>query len=217
MKTDVTILSDRCSPREGARIHGLVLHTTEGNDSPDNNGDLTNLGALFRSEEASAHLAVNVRGNFGRYVLDAEAAWAVCNFNLVTLSLEQIGYAEFSRKDWFKRPNQLHGAAEFLLYGHIHYGVPLSKGACVGSTITRAGVFQHKDFGIMGSGHVDCGPGYPQDYVMKLAQFFRARMLHPKSKYTRRLARELDNTRHHYGLDFVDEAPIDNSRLEIPA
>lgn len=200
MDIAVTDISPKQSSREGARIHGLVLHTTQGSDSPDGNQDLKNLGALFHNEEASAHIGVNVRGKFGRYVEDSFKAWAVCNYNQITLSLEQIGFAEFSRSEWFKRHDQLHGASEFIVYGHVHYGVSIRKGQCANGAITRDGVFQHRDLGIVGSGHVDCGPGYPQEYVELLARFFIAHKLHPSGPHTERLRKEINNIRHVHGI-----------------
>jgi hypothetical protein len=207
MNIDYTDISPKQSSREGARIHGLVLHTTEGSDHPDGDSDLKTLGSIFHNEEASAHVGVNVRGRFGRYVPDAAKAWAVCNFNSVTLSLEQIAFAAYSKAEWFKeRHAQLHGAAEFLLYGHIHYGVPLRPGKVSGSAIVEAGIFQHKDLGISGSGHSDCGDGYPQGYVTLLARFFRSHKLHPSSAYTERLRKELNNIRRHHGIDLIPAA-----------
>lgn len=191
------------SSREGARIHGLVLHDTEGSDNPHGNADLIQLGEIFDNEEDSAHLAVNVAGKFARYVADAMKAWAVCNYNQVTLSLEQIGFAEFTRSEWFKRHPQLHGAAEFLVYGQIHYGVPIRKGECSNGAITREGVFQHKDLGIVGSGHSDCGDGYPQAYVELLARFFIAHKLHETAQHTERLRKEVNNIRRHHGIDLI--------------
>jgi hypothetical protein len=206
MKVDYTHLTSHASSREGARIHGLVLHTTEGGDAPhgDPPSDLVTLGSIFDGEEASAHLGVNVDGKFGRYVEDGMKAWAVCELNSVTLNLEQIAFAHFSRDEWMAhRHAQLHGAAEFLAYGHMHYGVPLEKGECSGAAITRPGVFQHKDFGIMGSGHVDCGPGYPEGYVIELAQYFIAHRLHPTSKHAETLRHKLNRQRKHYGVDEI--------------
>jgi hypothetical protein len=182
----------------------LILHTTEGSDNPGGNADLKQLGEIFDSEEASAHVGVNVRGVFGRYVEDSAKAWAVCNYNAVTLSLEQIAFAATERAEWYRhRSPQLHGAAEFLAYGHTHYGVPLHKGSCAGSSITRAGVFQHRDLGISGSGHSDCGDGYPIDYVLLLARFFIARKLHPTGPHTKQLAKQIDAIRHHYKIPLV--------------
>jgi hypothetical protein len=203
VKVDYTHITDHQSSREGARIHGLVLHTTEGGDSPSGNADLHTLGSVFDGEEASAHIGVNVAGKFGRYVEDSAKAWAVCNFNAMTLNLEQIGFAAFSTSDWFKRHDQLKGAAEFLQYGHEKYGVPIRKGKCSGGAITRDGVFQHKDFGIMGCGHVDCGPGYPQSYVELLARYFVAYHRDKKSKTTAKLARQVNKVRRGHGIKEV--------------
>lgn len=191
------------SSREGGRIHGLVLHTTEGSDNPHDMQDLRDLGALFDSEEASAHYGVNVDGKIARYVEDSRKAWAVCNFNPVTLSLEQVGFAHFTKDEWFKRHDQLKGASEFLAYGHIHYGVPLHKGEISGGQITREGVFQHRDLGILGCGHSDCGDGYPEHYVILQARYFVANALHPTAPYTLRLKREVNAIRKHYGVDLI--------------
>lgn len=203
MKVDYTHITDHQSSREGARIHGLVLHTTEGGDSPTGDADLKTLGSVFDGEEASAHVGVNIDGKFGRYVDDDRKAWAVCNFNAMTLSLEQVAFAAFSRDEWFKRHDQLKGAAEFLQYGHEKYGVPIRKGNCSGGAITRDGVFQHKDFGTMGCGHVDCGPGYPQRYVEQLARYFVAYHSDKSSRTTRKWARRVNRTRRHYEIEAV--------------
>jgi hypothetical protein len=207
VKIAYTHLTDHASSREGARIHGLVLHTTEGGDSPTGRPpkDLATLGAVFDGEEASAHVGVNVKGQFGRYVDDSAKAWAVCNFNAMTLSLEQIGFAEFSEKQWFERHDQLKGAAEFLQYGHEKYGVPIRKGKCSGGAITRDGVFQHKDLGTMGCGHVDCGPGYPQTYVEDLARYFVAFHNDKSSRTTQKWARKVNRVRRSHG---IGEVPV---------
>lgn len=200
MKIDYTDISPKQSSREGARIHGLLLHTTEGSDEPAGMADLKTLGSIFHNEEASAHVGVNVAGKFGRYVEDADKAWAVCNYNSVTLSLEQIAFAAYTEAQWFgERHAQLHGAAEFLVYGHLHYGVPLQKGKCSGSSIVVPGIFQHKDLGISGSGHTDCGAGYPQGYVTLMAQYFIADKLHSTAPHTNHLRKKINDIRkvHH--------------------
>lgn len=220
MKITYTHITSHHSSREGARIHGLVLHTTEGSDSPNGHPpqDLITLGSIFDNEEASSHFGVNVDGKMARYVADADKAWTVCNFNPVTLNLEQIGFAAFDKSDWIKhRHAQLHGAAEFLAYGHAHYGVPLRSGSCAGSSITRAGVFQHKDFGISGSGHTDCGPGYPQGYVINMARLFIAHRLHPNSPVAKRLRKEINDFRRHWGIELgaQESADFANEQLDL--
>lgn len=195
MKVDYKHIVSHRSSREGGRIHLLVLHTTEGS------GSLETLGSIFDGEEASSHYGVDASGRIGQYVPDSDKAWTQCNFNPVCLSLEQIGFAEFSRSDWFKRHDQLHGAAEWLAYGHTHYGVPIREGEVSGGGIVRDGVVQHKDLGGIGCGHTDCGPGYPQKYVMLLARYFIAHKLHPKSPHAEQLRKDINAIRHHHGID----------------
>lgn len=212
-----THLTDHASSREGARIHAAVLHTTEGHDSVLGRppADLVELGQIFDGEEASAHMGVDEMGAFGRYVEDAAKAWAVCDYNSTTLSLEQIAFAAFSKEEWFKRPAQLHGAAEFLAYCHVHYGVPLAPGECSNGAITKAGVFQHKDFGVSGSGHTDCGSGYPQGYVTELAQYFVAHKLHPSSVHTERLRHKINAVRQVHHLPLIGVGTIVKHTSEL--
>jgi len=186
------------SSREGGRIHAAILHTTEGGDNPKGMADLKSLGALFDTEEASAHLGVNVEGKIARYVEDDQKAWAVCNFNSLTISLEQIGFSAFTKEEWFKRDKQLRGAAEFLQYCHEKYEVPLRHGWVVGGTILRTGVLQHKNLGVEGCGHTDCGDGYPEKYVRLLARYFVAHK--HKAKNAPRLKRKLNRIRKHFHL-----------------
>lgn len=202
MKIDYTHIVKHQSSREGGRVHMLVLHTTEGGDNPVGNppSDLVGLGSLFDNEEASAHYGVNVDGKIARYVADSQKAWSNCNFNPLTLSLEQIGFAHFSKADWFERHRQLIGAAEFLQYGHERYGVPLRHGLVAGGIIIRNGVVQHKNLGLEGCGHVDCGPGYPEKYVRLLARYYVAYSNNPDSKQTKKLRRRINRVRRHYNV-----------------
>lgn len=190
------------SSREGGRIHIAVLHTTEGNDNPTGNppSDLVGLGSLFDSEEASAHYGVNVDGKIARYVSDSAKAWAQCNFNPFAISLEQIGFAHFTRRDWFRRQEQLKSAATWLQYVHNRYDVPLRHGWVKGGIILRDGVVQHKDLGIEGCGHVDCGPGYPEKYVLLLARYYVAWHNNPKSRTTRKLRNKVNRWRRRYDI-----------------
>lgn len=202
MKVDYTRIVGHQSSREGGRVHLLVLHTTEGHDAPSGNPplDLVGLGALFDSEEASSHFASNRDGRIARYVEDERKAWTQCNFNPVSLSLEQIGFASFSKRQWFERHEQLHAAAEFILYGHRHHGVPIQAGRVSGGGVARDGVVQHSDLGGIGCGHSDCGPGYPIGYVILLAQYFDARDRNPHSRETKRKRRKVNRVRRRFSV-----------------
>lgn len=195
MHVDKMLLRKHYSSREGGRIHLLVLHTTEDHDS------LRDLFNLFENEEDSSHYASDAAGNIAQYVEDRYKAWTECNFNPVSLSLEQIAFSAFSREYWFtQRHPQLEAAAKFVAYGHIHYGVPIRKGKVSGGGIVDDGVVQHKDLGLIGCGHSDCGPDYPEHYVLLLARYYIAHKLHPRAPITLRLWKEITNIRNRYGV-----------------
>lgn len=196
------------SPREGGRPHFAVLHTTQGSDHPEGNPpeDLVGIGALFDqpSENASADYCVNVEGKIAQYVLnDHMKAWAVCNFNSMAISLEQIGFAEFSRKEWFNRHDQLKGTAEWLQFIHEKYEIPLRHGWVKGGVILRTGVVQHKDLGIEGCGHVDCGSGYPEKYVLLLARYYVAWHRNPNGKTALKLRKKVNKWRRKYEIQEI--------------
>jgi hypothetical protein len=192
------LLDRHYSSREGGRVHLLVLHTTEGS------GSLDELRSIFEGEEASAHYGADAQGKIGQFVPDKYKAWTQCNFNPVALSLEQIGFAAFTRAYWFThRHDQLAAAAAFLTYGHVHHGVPLHHGEVAGGGVVRDGVVQHRELGLIGCGHSDCGDGYPVDYVTLLARLDIAHQLHPGSAFTQRLEREVNAIRQHYGIPKV--------------
>lgn len=193
------------SPREGGRPHLAVLHDTEGYDHPEGSppADLVGLGELFDNpeENASADYAVNVNGEIAQYVTsDHMKSWAVCNFNNLTISLEQIGFANFTRRKWFERHDQLKGTAEWLEFVHNRYGIPLRHGWVTAGTIIRTGIVQHKDLGIEGCGHVDCGYGYPEKYVILLARYYLAYHHNPNSRTTRRLRRKVNRWRRQFDI-----------------
>lgn len=202
MKVEYVHWVRSASSREGARIHLAVLHDTEGSDHPEGNpsADLVGLGALFDNVEASAHYAVNVEGRFGQYVPDSAKAWSNCNFNPVSISLEQIGFASWTTTYWMQhRHTQLKATARWLLYVHNHYGVPLRKGEVSGGGVVKDGIVQHKDLGLIGCGHSDCGDGYPIDYVILLARLYSARA-HEHKKLVRKLREKVNAWRRHYGI-----------------
>ena len=200
MKVDYTHEVKSQSSREGGRVKLFVLHTTEGSDNPRDLADLKGLGALFDSEEASSHFGTNVEGRIARYVGDDRKAWTQCYLNPVCLSVEQIGYAGFTREQWFGRHRQLEAAAELVLHAHRKHGVPIRRGLTAGTRVIRSGVVQHKHLGALGCGHSDCGSGYPERYVRLLARAKAARRHNPRSRTARRLTRRVNRIRRHYEI-----------------
>lgn len=201
MKPTYTRIVRNRSSREGGRPKLIVLHTTEGSD------DLLGLAAYFdqSSTQASAHAANNAKGESIRMVPDAEKSWAVCSYNPYVLNLEQCGFASLAKEVWFhQHDKQLSNTAAWCAEWSVAYGIPLRRGSASSSTlrIYRTGVVQHKNLGSLGCGHSDCGDGYPQRYVVRLARLIvlEHHLKEPGSKRTNKLRKQINRQRKRYGL-----------------
>lgn len=157
-----------------SNINGIALHTTEGHDRPGIT-DLEGLGDFFNgSVQASSHVAVDGEGYSARYVPDSKKAWTQAAFNGTMLSIEQIGFAKWSRWFWINRRDpQLKKVAKYIAYWSKKYDIPIRKGRVSGSTVTRSGVFRHSEFGAAGGNHSDPGKGYPLHTVLSLARKYK--------------------------------------------
>jgi hypothetical protein len=147
-----------------------VFHTTEGAMK------IRDLGAWFAQPAAqcsSHHGADNYeRGVFGAYVFENYKAWTQGNANPYCLSIELCGYASWSRDTWLGSKGILIGnAAEWLAYIVSKYGIPwtLLSNAQAQDPAVR-GICEHVNFGSWGSGHSDCGSGFPLDVVISKAR-----------------------------------------------
>lgn len=202
MKPEVTQIVRNQSSREGGRPKLIVLHTTEGGDSPEGDNDLKGLAGWFdnTAAQASSHTANNSVGHDARFVEDDMKAWAVCYLNPVTLSIEQIAFAAFTREQWFARDAQLANTAAWIAHWSEAHGIPIRRGSISGIAVAKSGVCQHRDLGELGCGHSDCGDGYPMRYVLLLARYLIEERRNPDSRRRRRLRGKLNRVRKHYGL-----------------
>lgn len=190
------------SSREGVKPVLIALHTTEGPGD-----DLQGLASYFDNVEnlASSHVANNHLGQSIRMVPDWELAWSCSGYNPYTLNIEQMAFASYSKAVWFARcDKQLSNTAAYLAEWSVGYGIPLRKGRASGSfiLIARSGVVQHKDLGTVGGGHSDCGSGYPQRYVVRLARLIvlEHHNKEPNSKEAVRLRKKINRQRKKYAL-----------------
>jgi N-acetylmuramoyl-L-alanine amidase/Putative peptidoglycan binding domain len=156
LKTNVACQSARSSP-----ITLIVLHSTEGQNVPGSAKDLQGLAAFFDrlSTQASSHVATDSDGQSARMVPDSRKAWTCAGYNSMSLNIEQIGFA--AQGEWALA--ELKETARWIAYWHRHHGIPIRHS-------TSFGVCQHVDLGAAGGGHVDCGPGYPEEKVLELAE-----------------------------------------------
>jgi hypothetical protein len=170
--TDVTVRTRHHSSR-GVAPKLIVLHSTESRDRP-GLADLRNLGTYFARgpRGVSSHVANDASGHDARYVGDGRSAHTQGRYNRVSLSIEQIGYARFSRAQWLSRPGQLLNTAAWIAHWRRAYGIPIRRAVTRRGRVVSSGVATHAQLSRTGanSTHWDPGPGYPVDLVLALAR-----------------------------------------------
>jgi len=146
----------------------IAFHTTEGAMT------IEALGNWFANPSAgcsSHHGADQYKRTLGAYVYEQYKAWTQGNANPYCLSLEMCAYASWSRDTWLSKPVLLDNAAEWCRYMVDKYSVPWTL---LSSTQAQnpdvRGICQHVNFGSWGSGHSDCGSGFPMDVVIDKAK-----------------------------------------------
>jgi hypothetical protein len=169
---EVWIPSPHYGTSRGAYLKG-AFHTTEGAQK------IRDLGSWFQNPSAgcsSHHGSDNYeRGLFGAYVYENHNAWTQGNMNSVCLSLEQCtpsgAASSWSRDTWLSKTILIDNAAEWMHYMADKYGLPYRwlSGSEATDTWTK-GFVEHVNFGSYGSGHHDCGNGFPNDVVMDKAR-----------------------------------------------
>lgn len=148
----------------------IVLHTTEGAMK------IRDLGAWFQNPSAgcsSHHGADNYEaGVFGAYVYESHKAWTQGNANSYCLSLEMCAYASWSRDTWLNSKGVLvNNAAEWVRYCVDKYNIPWTVLNNTQAQDPNArGICEHVNLGSWGSGHHDCGDGFPMDVVIDKAK-----------------------------------------------
>jgi len=158
------------SGNNGRRL--LVLHTSEGAQT------WQSLGNFFAnsSSQVSSHVGIDdQRGTIGEYVKRGNSAWTASGANMVAVQAELCtpsgAAANWTRDTWMnKHHNMLLNVGDWLREESKATGIPLVKLTPSQAQGNGRGVCQHKDLGAWGGGHVDCGPGFPIDYVIDLAK-----------------------------------------------
>src|SRR6478735_220732 len=159
--------SPNYSPRYGAKPRMLVLHTAEGAQT------IEALGEFFshRSSKVSSHVgADNKKLTIGEYVKGGYSAWTVGAANPVSLSIEMCAFASWTTAQWMAKPNLLENCAMWIAEECATHDIPIVKLTPHQAQTSGRGVCQHRDLGVWGGGHHDCGNGFPMDHVLQLAK-----------------------------------------------
>jgi hypothetical protein len=174
--TEVWIASPNFSYRDPSGIDLLILHLTEGVQ------DIRSLGYFFQGDVgASSHGGADNRENFvfGAYVDENDKAWTQASYNSVCISLEQCApkgaSSGWSRDFWLHEQERLlRNSAYWLAHMSSKWNIPLVSLSASQAQGGSRGVCDHVDLGSGGSGHHDCGPGYPMDQVIAWAKEYQA-------------------------------------------
>lgn len=157
------------SSRYGARVLGIVIHTTESAD-----GTLDAIANYFRtsSVQVSSHYVVEATPRRGhvwtdvvRCVDESQSAWTARSANRTTVNYELIGRASRTREEWLgKYRVQLETVAALVAEDVLQYGVPIKHG--------YPGILGHGDLAAYGfpNDHTDPGPGFPWDEFLKMVR-----------------------------------------------
>jgi len=146
----------------------IVLHTAEGART------FEDLGHFFQNynNQVSSHVGIDdKRGKIGEYVSRANSAWTQANYNNAAISAELCGFASWSTSTWKNdHHNMLLNCADWIREESQKLGIPITRLSNSQAQGSGRGVCQHVNLGAGGGGHVDCGDGFPMDYVLDLAR-----------------------------------------------
>jgi hypothetical protein len=153
----------------GGKKRLLVIHTMEGFTGSNGAYDCAK---YFQGDVGTASQVCidNNRGKIWECVARTNGAWTQCNYNSVSVSMEQCGYASWSRDKWLnERSNQLHNVADWIKEESGKLGIPIKRLSSSQAQGGSAGICGHQDLGGSGCGHSDPGPNWPWDKVLEWA------------------------------------------------
>lgn len=154
--------------RDDNGVRLIVLHTAEGART------IEDLGHFFQNynNQVSSHVGADDKaGKIGEYVSRGNAAWTQAYFNDDAVSMELCGFASWSTSTWKNdHHNMLENCAAWVAEEAKKFGIPITKLSASQAQGNGRGVCQHRDLGSQGSGHSDCGNGFPIDYVLDMAR-----------------------------------------------
>lgn len=160
------------SSRGGSGVDLIVAHNTEGAQTYQSLGDFFegNVGA-------SSHVGIDnhVRGTIGEYVSRGNSAWTACNANKKCIQAEQCtpsgASANWTYEHWMAtQQTLLHNTADWIREEASKFGIPIVRLSASQAQSGSRGICQHSDLGSWGTGHSDCGKGYPINDVIAWAK-----------------------------------------------
>jgi len=148
----------------------IVIHSMEGFTGANGAYDCAK---YFQTDcGASSQVCIdNNRGKVWECVTRGNGSWTQCQYNSVSVSCEQSGYASWSRDYWLNnREPQLRNIAEWIAEESSHFGIPIQDLTASQAQGGSWGVCYHSELGSAGCGHSDPGGGWPIDKVLEWAR-----------------------------------------------
>lgn len=169
------------SERGGARVRGIMAHTTESAEVPGGDADLMSVFNWFNNpaSQASSHVGIDGEGNSHLWVPSSQKAWTMGHreINAETLNIEFIGRAAQPAADWEEK--QIKVGAKWAAYWILNLrscdiAEHVKRLVMVpGPSIMTAGLGRHSDLTNVGVGtHTDPGPNFPMSTWMRQTQYY---------------------------------------------
>jgi hypothetical protein len=162
--------SPNYSGRGGSAVRLVVIHASEGATT------YQALGNFFadRSSGVSSHVGIDDTANtVGEYVRRDYSAWTAANANPVAVQAELCvpsgASAGWAAADWNRHPTMLENCGRWVAEECAAFGIPLRQLTPAEAQGGAAGVCAHRDLGVWGGNHSDCGNGFPMATVMAIA------------------------------------------------
>lgn len=157
------------SSRGGSGIAQVTFHTTEGAET----GESLANWICQAQAQASYHAAVDntAPGEVHRFVDSDQKAWSQAGGNPFALSVSFCtpsgAASNWSRDKWLSMGWMLDNGAAIAKTFCDWYGIPITPLNSSQAQSGAKGISQHVDGGSGWSGHHDCGPGFPEDEVIR--------------------------------------------------
>jgi hypothetical protein len=156
-------------PTHGRRTpKHIVLHTTEGT------GTIESLAEDFRTDGRGygVNYITQPSGRMGSLGNFYAETWHVADENSICIGIEQIGTYLTTRVGWYRKIRQLWAACWVVAWISQELDIPIRRSAEGRRWIAESGVCQHSDVPL--NDHNDCGPGYPFEWVLEIANKWRS-------------------------------------------
>lgn len=155
-------------PRKASVIHNVVIHCTESETAESAASWFAN-----PESEGSTQLVLGEYAGF-RTLPDLVIPWGAPPLNTNGIHIEQVGYSEWSKKDWDAHDRTVQWCAFQSAIACVLYDIPVRWVNVAELKQHYPGITAHyvvsEAFGL--TNHIDPGPNYPYQYFMECVEIY---------------------------------------------